>query len=217
VYVLYDGMIPFRFDDDNVPCFTNHQIDDYGFPENWGYEVYRIIENRDTNYMTTDYKMESSYYKRPVHRYSRRQRFVNVLHQLLGDKGKVPEWVVSIVKTYLKPGDIWNHTRSILKHYKLRIYYNRIPYIVHQITKTNSSKPVHVNQYENVMADFDRFCYLYDQHKNIFKRTYFPNMRFMALKLIEKHGIELNYPIPFTRTNRKRKDLEFIWQWFLNQ
>jgi hypothetical protein len=39
----------------------------------------------------------------------------------------------------------------------------------------------------------------------------------MALKLIEKHGIELNYPIPFTRTNRKRKDLEFIWQWFLDQ
>lgn len=210
-------MIPIRFDEDGVAVFTNHQVDDYGFPEHWGFETYRIVENRDTVNMATDYKMEMGYYRRPIHRYCRKQRFTSTLHQLLGDKGKVPDWVVAIVKTYLKPGDMWNHTRNILKHYKLRLYYNRIPYIVQQITKTNSAKPVHSDQYRAVMADFDRFCYLFDNHKHSFKRKYFPNMRFMALKLIERHGIELNYSIPLTRTMRKRKDLEFIWNWFLQQ
>jgi hypothetical protein len=210
-------MIPIRYDQDGVACFTNHQLDDYGFPEHWGFETYRIVENRDTMHMTTDYKMEMSYYKRPIHRYCRKQRFANTLHQLLGDKGKVPEWVVAIVKTYLKPGDMWNNTRNILKHYKLRLYYNRIPFIIQQITKTNSSQPVHSEQYRAVMADFDRFCYLFDTHKHTFQRKYFPNMRFMVLKLIERHGIQLNYTIPLTRTMRKRKDLEFIWNWFLQQ
>jgi hypothetical protein len=209
-------MIPIRFDNDNVPVFTCDQIDDYGFPEHWGFEMYRIVENRDTVKMATDYKMETEYYKRPIHRYCRRQRFQNVLHQLLGDKGKVPDYVVDIVKTYLKPGDVWNHTRNILKHYKLRLYYNRIPYIVQQITKTNSASRIHVDQYTNLMKDFDRFCYLFFNHKHEFNRTYFPNMRFIALKFIELHGIKLNYDIPLTRTMRKRKDLEAIWNWFIN-
>lgn len=210
-------MKPVRMDPDGVPVFTNHQIDDYGFPEHWGYEMYRIVENRDTMDMKTDFKMETSYYKRPIHRYCRRIRFMNTLHQLLGDKGKVPDWVIGIVQTYLKPGDVWNLTRNILKHYRLRLYYNRIPFIVQQITKTNSTKPVHSEQYEAIMKDFDRFCYLFDQHKETLKRKYFPNMRFMALKLMEKHGIEMNYSIPLTRTHRKRKDLEFIWNWFMTQ
>lgn len=211
-------MIPIRYDEDGVPVFTNDQIDDYGLPEHWGFELlYRVVENRDTMKMVTDYKMESEYYRRPIHRYCRRHRFTSVLLQLLGDKGKVPDWVVDIVKTYLKPGDIWNHTRNILKHYKLRLYYNRIPYIVQQITKTNSAKPIHSDQYQAVMIDFDKFCYFFDNHKHALKRTYFPNMRFIALKLIEKNGIQLNYDIPLTRTMRKRKDLEFIWNWFLQQ
>lgn len=210
-------MIPIRYDPDGAAVFTCNQLDDYGLPEHWGFEIYRIVENRDTLFMTTDYKMESQYYKRPIHRYCRKQRFQKVFYQLIGDKGKVPEWVIAIVRTYLKPGDVWNNTRSILKHYKLRLYYNRIPYIIQQITKTNSTKPVHVTKYTNVMEDFDRFCYLYEQHKHVFDRKYFPNMRYMALKFIERHGIELNYNIPLTRTMRKRKDLEHIWNWFIQQ
>jgi hypothetical protein len=210
-------MIPVRYDPDGAAVFTCTQVDDYGFPEHWGFDVYRIVENRDTIRMTTDYKMETEYYKRPIHRYCRKQRFQSVFYQLLGDKGKVPDWIVGIVRTYLKPGDVWNHTRSILKHYKLRLYYNRIPFIIQQITKTNSTKPVHVEKYKQVMDAFDRFCCLYDQHKHMFDRKYFPNMRYMALKFIEHYGIELNYTIPLTRTMRKRKDLEIIWEWFINK
>lgn len=207
-------MQPFRIDEDGLPVFTNHQIDDYGFPEHWGYDLYRIVENRDTMDLKTDYKMESSYYKRPIHRYNRRLRFYNTLLQLMGDRGKVPQHILNLIASYLQPGDVWNQVRRMLKHYKLRIYYNRIPFIVQQITKQNSVSKVHVDQYNSMMKEFDRFCYWYDQHKEELKRTYFPNMRFIALKLMDQFGVKTNYEIPLTRTQRKRKDLESIWTLF---
>lgn len=209
-------MIPFRYEE-GIPIFTNNQIDDYGFPEHWGFEIYQVIDNRDTIALKTDYKMEQSYYKRPIHRYDRKARFQTILGQLLGDKGKVPAHVLTIVGAYLKPGDEWNQVRRILKHYRLRIYYNRIPYIIQQLTKINSSPKIHADQYRSILQDFDRFCFLYENEKTQFKRTYFPNMRFMALKLIEKNGIVLNYPIPSARTNRKQKELNEIWNWFISQ
>ncbi len=207
-------MLPLRYDPDNVPVFTSDQVDDYGFPEFWGFDVYRIVENRECMKMTTDYKMEQSYYKRPIHRYSRKTRFMTVLHHLLGDKGRVPDFVIAIIQTYMKPGDEWNQVRRMLKHYKLSMYYNRIPYIIQQITKTNSASPVSADQYQGIVADFDRFLYWFEQHKHQFERTYFPNMRFIALKLIQLHGVELNYPIPLVRTQRKLKQLEQLWDLF---
>lgn len=210
-------MQPFRIDLDGVPLFTSNQIDDYGFPEHWGFEVYRIVENRDSVVMTTDFKLEQSYYKRPIHRYCRKKRFMTTLHKLLGDKGKVPEHIIQIIQTYIQPGDLWNQIRAMLKHFKCSIYYNRIPYIINRMTRVNSVPPVSADQYREMAAEFDRFCYWFDQNKHQFDRTYFPNMRFIALKLIQAQGIELNYPIPFARTKRKLKQLEFIWNLFINK
>jgi hypothetical protein len=208
-------MQPIRYDPDNVPVFSSDQIDDYGFPEYWGFEVYRIVENRDTMNLTTDYKMESSYYRRPIHRYCQKSRFLNVLYQLLGDRGKVPEHIVTVIKSYIKPGELWNQVRKILKHYKFSLYYNRIPYIIQQITQQNSVPKIHVDQYRSLIEDFDRFQYWFQHHKQFLNRTYFPNMRFIALKLIEKHGIHLNYTIPLARTQRKLKQLEHLWSLFI--
>jgi hypothetical protein len=42
------------------------------------------------------------------------------------------------------------------------------------------------------------------------ERKYFPNLRFVALKLIEKYGGKFNLKIPFIRTRRKFKILEKI-------
>lgn len=206
-------MQPFRLDPDGVPVFTSCQIDDYGFPEHWGYDLYRIIENRDTTTFVTDYKMEQAYYKRPIHRYCRKKRFMTTLHQLLGDKGKVPEHVLVIILTYAKPGNVWNQIRRMLKHFKWSIYYNRIPYIIQQVYKQPTTK-VSADQYRDISKSFDLFCHWFEEHKFMFERTYFPNMRFIALKLIEMHGITLHYDIPFARTQRKLKQLEFIWSSF---
>jgi len=210
-------MQPFRIDEDGFPCFTQNQIDDYGFPEHWGFDCYRIIENRETQSFVTDFKLEQSYYKRPIHRYNRRQRFETTLQQLLGEKGKVPDHIIAIIKHYIvKEKDIWDQVRAILKHYRLRIYYNRIPFIIEKCLATPSVQwSKSSEQYRAMMQDFDKICFLFDQHKHLLQRKYFPNMRFIALKLMALHGITLQYNIPLTRTVRKRKDLEQIWNIFV--
>ena len=211
-------MQPFRIDQDGFPCFTQGQIDDYGFPEHWGFDHYRIIENRDTQTYQMDFKLEQSYYKRPIHRYNRRQRFETTLQHLLGEKGKVPDHIITIIKHHLVPHkDVWNQIRAMLKHFRLRIYYNRIPYIIEKCLATKSVSWSKSNeQYRAMMHDFDKICFLFDQHKHLFHRKYFPNMRFIALKLMQLHGVQLHYHIPLTRTIRKRKDLEQIWNIFIS-
>lgn len=205
-------MIPIRYEGETA-IFTNHQVDDYGLPDEWGFEDYLVIEDRSTMNFATDFKLEQSYYKRPVHRYSRLERFETTLQQLMGEKGKVPDHVMTIVSWYVKESpDMWNAVRKVLKHFKWRLYYNRIPYIVHQLTQkpsVNWSRTY--DQYQAIIADFQKLCYLFDQKKELLQRKYFPNMRFIALKLLEKHGVTFEYPIPLTRTSRKLKDLEYIW------
>lgn len=209
-------MIPFRMDEDGVAVFTSNQIEDMGFPEWYGFEVYRVIETRECLKLVTDFKMEQEYYKRPKHRYCRRKRFQTTLANLLNDKGKVPAHVVELVREEMFPNrEIWDEVRAVLKEHKLRIYYNRIPFIIQQLEKRSSTQPVKSVQYSNIMTQFDQFCFWFDQHKQKLGRTYFPNMRFIALKMMEQNGIVLNYEIPFTRTLRKRKDLEQIWYQYI--
>jgi len=38
-------MKPVRIDTDGVPLFSSNDIEDYGLPEHWGYEQYRVIES----------------------------------------------------------------------------------------------------------------------------------------------------------------------------
>lgn len=39
-------------------------------------------------------------------------------------------------------------------------------------------------------------------------RKYFPNLRFVALKLLIKHGAVFDYDVPLLKTRRKLKVLE---------
>ena len=43
-------------------------------------------------------------------------------------------------------------------------------------------------------------------------RKYFPSIRFVALELMEMHGVEFAYTVPKARTYRKRKVLGWIWR-----
>lgn len=81
-------MLPIKHDPDGVPVFSSTQIDDYGLPEHWGYEVYRVSESLEAN-MVTDYKMEQEMFFRKIHRYSRVARFKVCLLNLLGERGKI--------------------------------------------------------------------------------------------------------------------------------
>jgi len=204
-------MKPIRIDKDGVPLFTNLQVDDYGFAEHWGYEVYRIIESLEGNFVS-DYKMEQERYFRKIHRYCRLSRFKNCLLNILGERGRIPDHVSMMVKTYLKPDslDKWNDTRKILKVYKQRQYYDNIPLILKQLNYGRLFKSITSEQLEGIVNDFKYLSCKFEETKT--DRRYFPNIRFIVLKLLEHHSIVQNYPIPLARTSRKLKTLNELWK-----
>jgi len=204
-------MKPVRIDDDGVPVFTNVQVDDYGFPEHWGYEKYRIMESREGNFVS-DYKMEQERYIQKTHRYSREARFKVCLLNLLGERGKIPDMVLTMVKSALNPlsTDKWNDTRRILKHYKQRRYYDNIPIILRMLKYERLFKPITSEKFEELINDYRCLSTRFESIKT--GRRYFPNIRFVVFKLLELHGINPNYPIPFARTNRKLKSLHQVWE-----
>ncbi len=101
-------MKPIKIDPDGVPIFSSSQIDDYGLPEHWGYDVYRVSESLEAN-MVSDYKMEHEMYFRKIHRYSRLARFKVCLFNILGERGNIPSYIISMVKNYLKEERIVTH------------------------------------------------------------------------------------------------------------
>lgn len=76
-----------------------------------------------------------------------------------------------------------------------------------------------VAMYENIVRDFKCidawFVRGYDKWKAKWNRKYFPNLRYVALTLMEMHGYEYAYFVPKARTGRKRKVLGDICKDFI--
>lgn len=205
-------MKPIKYDPDGVPVFSSTQIDDYGLPEHWGFETYRVSESLEA-ILVTDYKIEHEMFFRKIHRYSRVARFKVCLFNILGERGVIPPHVVSMVKNYLKPNsmDKWNDTRKLLKHFKQRKYYDQIPAILKILSYGRCFPSLTSIQFEAIINDFKCLSEKFDRQKKEYARIYFPNIRFIVLKLLELHGIKPNYPIPLVRTSRKMKSLQELW------
>jgi len=205
-------MKPFKIDPDGVPVFSNLDIDDYGFPEHYGYEVYRVVESRELD-LVTDYKQEHEYDTRPVHRYSRLARFKSTLYSLLGERTNLPSHIFDMCRIYMnhQNPDKWNACRKVLKGFKQRQYYNHIPAIVRKLSGERCYKSLTGDEFEGIISDFKLIAEKFDRTKQKFQRRYFPNIRFICFKLLELHGLTTKYPIPFIRTSRKLRILEDIW------
>jgi hypothetical protein len=112
------------------------------------------------------------------------------------------------------PEKIWDSIRGILKKVpKGRLYYNRIPTILQML---GYQKTINFNDQNSVVRDivleFKKINARYEQLKSGFSsRKYFPSLRFIAFKLLEKHGAQFEYKIPYVRTPRKEVLLESIW------
>jgi hypothetical protein len=206
-------MKPFKYDPDGTPIFSSTDIDDYGMPELYGYEKYRVVESREI-VLASDYKFESTRDWRPIHRYDREQRFRITLLNLLGERGNIPPQILIIMKTYMKPDphNIWNEARRILKHFKLRKYYDQIPTILRKLGHNRFFPAVTAEKINSIVQDFKALVSKYNQIKHQFNRKYFPNIRFIALKLLELHSMTPLYYIPKVRTSRKSKSLNLLWE-----
>lgn len=197
--------------------YTTTQIDDYGFPYLWNVFDYYVISDLDYERpMTTDWKFEQSRWGsvRPIHRYSRLKRFESTLYQLLGLRGDVNLQVVVDIREIgydPDPRYIWDSLRRILKHLKLRKYYNRIPTIIMMLGLPYRIK---TRNFEEIVNDFRRVDTAFNSLTT--DRKYFPNLRFVTLKLLERHGTAFGIRIPLIRTPRKLKPLDDLWLKILN-
>lgn len=211
-------MNPIRYDPDGVPLFSSTDVYDYGLPETWGFETYRVIESRDVVF-GSDYKLNQSRDWTKIHRYNREARFRTTLLNLLGERTNIPNHVVLMVKCYLKQEskNLWNDTRSILKHFKMRKYYDSIPAIIKTVMNKRLFEPLTFDAIEAIINDFKALVQKYEKIKHDFKRKYFPNIRFIVLKLLELHSVKPLYKIPFVRTTRKNKLLSKLWDSLLDQ
>lgn len=205
-------MNPVKFDSDGVPCFCSNDVNDYGLPSLYGFNIFRVIESRESDFVT-DYKMEQSYDLRPIHRYSRVDRLKTIMAELTGERGGVPTEIIQVVKHFLgkKPHHPWNQTRSILKHFKKSVYYNRIPFILNKLGFGKGMTITH-DTYRGIIRDFMHLHTKFEEIKGSLNRKYFPSMRYTVLRLLQLHGYHPNYDIPLVRTKRKHKSLEKIWK-----
>ena len=210
--------IPVRFEA-GIPFYTSQQVDLYGEPHHWGVDQYQIIQLReDAHPFVTDYDMEMERRGalRPIHHYSRIERFESILYQLIGSRGRVPPEVVETIRREgfnTDPNLIWESIRSILKKHKWRMYYNRIPTILQMLGYQEKIEFGDNNAFvRELVNDFKKISQKFEQMKPTLGRSYFPNLRFIAFKLLERSGAVFQYKIPFVRTPRKEKMLNELWK-----
>lgn len=203
-------MQPYKYDPDNVPCFTTNQIDDYGFPENWGFEIYRVIDSRDKP-MVSDFKMEHQYDLRKIHRYDRIGRFKSILYNLVGERGTVSPEVIQVVGQYINRNDpdLWNACRKVMKHFGFRMFYNRIPVVLKELKLGQGFSTMSYEELEKIINRFKKLVEVFNSKE--FGRKYFPNFRYVALRLLDEAGYTPGYTIPLIRTVRKDKQLNELW------
>lgn len=209
---------PVRFEA-GIPFYTSGQVDLYGEPHHWGVDQYQIIQLReDAHPFVTDFEMEMDRRGalRPVHHYSRVERFESILYQLIGSRGRVPPEVVETVRNEgydENPEKIWDSIRSILKKHQWRMYYNRIPTILQMLGYQEKIDFGDSNAFvRQLVLEFKQISQKFEQEKSNLERTYFPNLRFVAFKLLERSGAQFQYKIPFVRTPRKEKMLNELWE-----
>lgn len=207
---------PVYYDKDGIAVFTSQQLS-WARPEDFGFhDEYLVIEEEETTHpLALNWEDEQNCpRKRPVHRYSRKDRFKFILGQLMGCSGHVPPQVLqamNIEKLQDLPEDaVWEEVRSVLKLNNWRIYYNRIPAILAGLG-LHSFKYSSTKTFQDIMHDFELMDRIYASLKHRFGRSYFPNLRFTAVKLMQRHGVKLPFSIPLARTARKLEALEHIY------
>ena len=214
---MFLGPEPVRIDPGGIHVYTTEQIDIYGFPYNWGvYDYYAITSLDYLKPHKTDWKYEQSRRDnlRPIHRYSRVKRFESTLFQLIGERGSVDLQLVVDIKNIgynSDPRYIWESIRKILKRKGLRKYYNRITSIIEMLGLPYRLK---VNNPLEVVNDFKAIHCAFDRLNS--DRKYFPNIRFICLKMLERHDAKFGFAVPLIRTPRKLKPLQDLWVELLN-
>jgi hypothetical protein len=230
---------PRSYTESGKAVFTSSQLE-WGFPEDFGWDKeYEVIEEEHSAHpLGLDYNDEVQLQRRrPVHRYCRRERFKTVLAQLMGYTGfniskkesrysdtKLPKKIKEILPRNIKytpKSQMWETVRDALKENNYHIYYNRIPAILAGLSMLDYRQGRNTGKFAMIMKDFERMHEVFYEIRLGLKRKYFPSLRYVALRLMEKHGVEMPIKIPLTRTVQKRVELgsvyQTIWDYIISQ
>lgn len=205
---------PHHFNENGRAVFTSRQLE-WGLPEHFGWEGEYEVQDLGLDY-AMNWQDECIHRPRAIHHYSRIDRFKFTLGQLLGCNGDVPPEVLALMPAalqYVSRSEIWVTVRQILKRAGLRLYYNRIPAILAKLGLVRFSGQ---DKYQAIMADFIKMHNVFSAIKKQMHRVYFPNLRYVAVRLIAKHNLVLPYEIPPTLTPAKTislsRDFDKIWE-----
>jgi len=199
---------PIRMEGD-LAVFSSGQLDLYGDPDLDLYPQYIVIEGSPI-YMQSYAEVSQAVLKK-VHHYDRQARFKSALKHVLGQsniKSKDIEPIIAIVSAYVRKDDPdrYENTLKILKHYKAPHLYKHVPAILHMAGKDKLyDQPQNMSAiFEAVLTDFINFQHkFYESAEMRSGRVYFPHMKYLAIRFLEKRGVHLN--IPKLKTKRKIK------------
>jgi|SRR3990172_8285049 len=198
----YDDM---HWMENGTMVYTTRYIDMYGEPDTPF--PYRVIEDRCDNLGYLDFKDEVILKKkRPTHFYCRLNHFRIILTHILGYNGRVPIHVLNLMPDWCEDGTHWEVVRKILKSNGLQSYYNRIFTIIKLKGYLRNLPPITEKIVNNVFYDFKKLNDAWPYYPT--KRTYFPILRFVALRLLYENGYDLSLIIPWARTVKKYNELE---------
>ena len=212
---------PVRLDCDGIPVYERIQIDKWGIPDCWGIWKYMVVETRESMFpIVTEFSNARHMGSRPVHHYSRLERFRATLYHLTGTSGKVPADVFDLIERNLDdydPDTIWESIHKILSKYKCGRYFNRIGYILvnlglESIIEHPGKKFIYL---DGIEEHFQRMSIKFDLGGG-WGRKYFPPLRYVALRLLHYDGFKFNYRIPAVKTDCKVDSLNEIFNILFN-
>lgn len=138
--------------------------------------------------------------------------YVRILYQILGYRGDVPEEVMELCEGCdLRASHIWSSIQAVLKKNGLRRYYNRIGQIIWKMVRLKIDFVKRDRVLEMIVEDFRLMQFTHSTRK------YFPNLRYVALRLLVDHGAVFEYDVPLLKTKRKLKGMDELYQSLTNK
>jgi hypothetical protein len=114
----------------------------------------------------------------------------------------VPDAIVEECSWCFVDIDPWEEVRRVLKANGWSLYYNRIPVIIKRLQELEC--PVDgADRIERILAAFRTLDAVFPALKAELGRAYFPNLRYVALRLMEMFGVHTAFDVPYLRTRKK--------------
>ena len=200
-----------------IAIFTTTQIEGWGMPELYGFrDAYQVVE-RPTYALSWKEERRAQSARRPMHRYSRYERFKTVLQHLMGIHGNVPPHILEACVD----AEDWEEIRCVLKENRWSLYYSRIPIIMAAIGLHTSTHLLsgeaqeYARIYDRILAQFRDMDGAWASVRSELSRAYFPNLRFCAMKLMQMNGVTHLSNVPLLRTDKKIESVGVIFEHIL--